>query len=386
MPLGQSPLLDRRYPRIVPGYLTIADHVWLDELVRECDRFVGMRRVELQERLKEPLVVPAPSDKLKVASRVLLREYRDRTASPVPPVVIREVLFTTRARESTREATLAVASKQLGLQPGELAEYLFADLPSERRLAPLTEPLSATELALRANHAIVAGLLKKATVVRIEAEGDVRSLVSAVKLRGLLCTAEPRNGGKSVCMTISGPYALFRHTLVYGRALASLVARAARCQRFELRATCALSHERDLVDLVVKSGDPVVPATASNTYDSKLEERFAKDFGKLARDWEIIREPEAAPVPGGWIFPDFLLRHRRDPERRALLEIVGFWTPEYLRNKLEKLRKANLGRVILCIDAARNCADEELPERAEVIRYSRRVPATAVLELLERPP
>lgn len=383
MPLAQSPLLDRRYRRIVPGYLTQADHVWLDELLGECERFVGKRRVELEERLKEPLAVPAPSDRLKVAGRVLLREYQDRTASPVPPIAIREVLFGARAREATREAALALASKQLGLQPSEVAEHLFADLPSERRLAPLTEPLSATELALQANHAIVAALLKKATIVHIDAEGDVRSLISAVKLRGLLCTAEPRGGGKSVVLSISGPYALFRHTLVYGRALASLVPRVARCQRFELRAVCALSNERSLVEFVVRSGDPVVPACPSKAYDSKLEERFAKDFGKLALDWEIIREPEAAAVPGGWIFPDFLLRHRRDPERRALLEIVGFWTPEYLRHKLDTLRQANLGRIILCIDAARNCADEDLPEQADVVRYKRRVPAARVLKLLE---
>jgi hypothetical protein len=377
----------------VPRYLTEADTVWLEELLAECERYVGRRRGELEERLREPLVSTAPRDKVAVASGVLLREYRDRTESPVAPALIRAALFSARSREATNSAALERACQQLGLVPGQIEANLFADLPSERRLAALEHPLSSAELALRANHAIVAALLKKATEVRIEAEGNVRALVSATKLRGLLCNAEPlsageRSGAESVRLVVSGPYALFRHTLVYGRALVSLLPRVARCRRFVLQATCALANERDrssaLVELTVKSGDPIVPAASGKTYDSKLEERFARDFGKLALDWEIVREPEAIAVDGAWIFPDFLLRHRRQPERQALLEIVGYWTPDYLDKKLRTLEKAKLGRFILCIDRARNCTDSDLPNQARVIQFQRRVPAEQVLELLER--
>ncbi|HEY6727788.1 MAG TPA: DUF790 family protein [Polyangiaceae bacterium] len=367
----------------MPRYLTEADHVWLDVLLAECARYVGRKRAELDDRLKEPLGVPAPEDKLKVAGRVLLREYEDRTQAPVSPAVIRDALFAARAREATRAAALSSASIQLKIDSSQVEEFLLADLPPQRRLAPLKHALSSTELALRANHAIVASLLRRATMVRIEAEGDVRALVRAVKLRGLLCLAEPRSG-RSVLLSVSGPYALFRHTLVYGRALASLVSRAARCRRFSLHATCVLSGARDLVEFTVKSGDPVVPTAAGPAYDSKLEERFAKDFGKRALDWELVREPEAIAVGANWIFPDFLLRHRRDSARHALLEIVGFWTPEYLRHKLESLRKANLNRFILCVDAARNCAPADFPAHANVIRYKRRVPAAEVLKVLEQ--
>lgn len=375
--------LDRVHRRVVPRYLTEADHVWLEVLLSECSRYVGRRREELNDRLKEPLGVPAPDDKLKVAGRVLLRKYEDRTHAPVSPALIRDVLFAARTHEATRAAALECAATQLGIDASQIEEFLLADLPPERRLAPLKHPLSSTELALQANHAIVGSLLRRATIVRIEAEGDVRALVRAVKLRGLLCMAEPR-GGTSVLLSVSGPYALFRHTLVYGRALASLVPRAARCKRFSLHATCVLSAERDLAEFTVKSGDPVVPAAPGAAYDSKLEERFAKDFAKLALDWEVIREPEAVAVGSSWIFPDFLLRHRRDPERHAMLEIVGFWTPEYLRHKLDTFRQAKLGRFILCIDAARNCAPADLPRHAKVIRYKRRVPAIEVLRILEQ--
>lgn len=36
-------------------------------------------------------------------------------------------------------------------------------------------------------------------------------------------------------------------------------------------------------------------------------------------------------------------------------EIVGFWTESYLRDKLEQLRAAGLGQLIVCIDERRGC-------------------------------
>jgi predicted nuclease of restriction endonuclease-like RecB superfamily len=43
------------------------------------------------------------------------------------------------------------------------------------------------------------------------------------------------------------------------------------------------------------------------------------------------------------------------------VEIVGFWTPEYLANKLERLRCARVSNLVLCIDADRNLGDGDIP-------------------------
>jgi len=78
------------------------------------------------------------------------------------------------------------------------------------------------------------------------------------------------------------------------------------------------------------------------------------------------------------------LRCKRAARQQAWLEIVGFWTPEYLTEKLERLRQARFPNVILCVDEQRNCAEGELPPGARVVRYRRRVPAQSVLELLKQ--
>jgi predicted nuclease of restriction endonuclease-like RecB superfamily len=237
---------------------------------------------------------------------------------------------------------------------------------------------------LKINHAMISALLKRATLVTILAEGEARALVRAIKWRGLLCIARPDAEGRQVLLEISGPLSLFRRTLVYGRALASLLPRVAHCSRFELTALCAPSGTQDLSTLTIRSGDPVIPADDAHAkYDSKVEERFARDFSRLTDDWDLIREPEAVPVEGHFLFPDFLIRHRRIAGRQAWLEIAGFWTPEYLTQKLDRLRQAQLPNFILCVDEQRNCSDGALPVGARVIRYRRYVSARAVLDHLE---
>ena len=71
-------------------------------------------------------------------------------------------------------------------------------------------------------------------------------------------------------------------------------------------------------------------------FDSILEEAFAARWAKLGTEWRLEREVDLVPVPGSAIIPDFRLAH---PDGRSvLLEIVGFWRPEYLRKKFALLR------------------------------------------------
>jgi uncharacterized protein len=100
-------------------------------------------------------------------------------------------------------------------------------------------------------------------------------------------------------------------------------------------------------------------------------------------DWDLVREPEPLRAGGTLIFPDFAIVHRRDPRLSWLLEIVGFWTADYLDKKLDFLRRAHVDRLILCIDEERDCGEGALPQQAQVIRYRRRIDVSRVLQVLE---
>jgi predicted nuclease of restriction endonuclease-like RecB superfamily len=272
----------------------------------------------------------------------------------------------------------------LGVTPEDLQESLFADLPGERIVAVPAQPLSVVELALRCNLAVVQEMLFRATVVRVEVEGNTRALVRHAKWRGLICTVADRSGGTSTSMDISGPFALFRNTRLYGRALGELVPLLAWCPRFRLQAECVFQGRR--LTLQLGAGDPIFPSGAPRRYDSLLEERFAREFRRLAPAWDVIREPEPIVAAGTLIFPDFALEHRTDPARRWLLEIAGFWTPDYVARKLALYRSARVPRLIFCIDENRNCAEADLPSGARVIRYRRRVDPSEVLRAIESTP
>jgi predicted nuclease of restriction endonuclease-like RecB superfamily len=187
--------------------------------------------------------------------------------------------------------------------------------------------------------------------------------------------------GQDAVVEISGPLTLFRRTLVYGRALASLVPGLVWCDRFRLDARCALYDQ--LISVEIRSGDPIFPGPESRRFDSKLEERFARDFRRAAPDWDVIREPEPITTARSVIFPDFALQHRRDLDRRWLLEIVGFWTQDYLERKLACLREARIDNLILCLDATRDCGGLALPTGARLVYFRRRVDAAEILRIVQ---
>jgi len=362
--------------RILPSFLDERDQPWLHVLIDEMDRFCGRPLRELQQRLREPLPCATPHFKLRAAVHLLLRLGNSEIKSEVSPAEAREALFVEAATQTgkPRATILATAASTLGLAPAALERALFADLPGERVFTGPDSPLSPHEVALRVNQLIARSLLFHASRVRIRAEGAIRPVVRQAKLRGLICTVED---GEPPVLDLSGPYAVFRRTLLYGRALGELLPFLAWCARFELDATCVLRGQEG--ELHLQSGDPLFPSSTPKPFDSKLEARFARDLKKAAPDWDLLREPEPVRAGGTMIFPDFLLRHRFDPCRQFLVEVIGFWTPEYLQRKLALLRAAKLDNLILCLDEERCCADGELPTGARVVRFRRRIDPAAVL-------
>jgi hypothetical protein len=365
-----------------PAYFTDADHPWLRALLDERERFVGRKRREWKVRIREPLSTVAPQRKLNVALSVLDRLSRDEGLCSVPPRRIRSAVFHQAALEPDRAKVLAQVGILLDMSPKTTMEGLFADLPDERTLMPLSAPVAPADLALACNAAVIASLLARALRVFIVARGQVRAVVRHVRLMGLLCHATPGGTKDEIVLEISGPYALFRHTRIYGRALSSLVPRLAWCDSYRLEADCVLDSGTSVGRLVLCLGDPVAPARELALFDSKVEERFAREFGKLAREWDIVREPQAIAVRGAFIFPDFELRHRITAER-WLLEIVGYWTADYVRRKLSMMKAARVERLIVCIDEERCCADDHLEIDACVVRYRRKIDPRAVLEIVD---
>lgn len=370
--------------RVLPGLLDARDIPWLRVVVDEIDRFRGSPVRDLLERLRQPMPCFCPPIKSRAAIAVLLRLWKSELDAVVAPEKARETVFCAAAEQATglKSAAFDIASKALGVAGVDIERALFADLPGEKLVcAPDIIP-SPNEIVLRTNQLIVRSLLFHARRVRIKAEGAVRPLVRQAKLRGLICNVAD---GTPPVLELSGPFTVFRHTLLYGRALGELVQFLPHCAKFRLRADCVLREQEATLDL--QTGDPIFPSSEPKPFDSKLEERFARDLKKAAPDWDLVREPEPVAAGGTIIFPDFSLRHRLFPQRSFLVEIMGFWSADYVARKLALLRQAGVDKLILCIDEARICGDENLPDGARIVRFRRRIDPLLVLAAAgEAPP
>ena len=375
-------LFEERAGWIAPRFLTEGDHPWLRDLLSEQERMAGRPEREAAARLREGLAVPFPEEKLRLAAAVLRGLPAKRRRFRIPPRAVRAALFGEAAAgvSSSRGEILAAAAVNLGVGTQEAEALLFADLRGERALL-LPEPFpGAPELALRANLALARGLLARASSVEIEMEGNSRAVVRQARLAGLLASVRRGSSGSTCRLEVSGPLSLFRHTLLYGRALGSLLPHLPWCDRYRLFADCRIRGRN--LRLLLRTGDPILPASEPRRFDSRLEERFSREFLRCAPEWNLVREPEPVEAGGSILHPDFAAFRRDDPSRRWLVEIAGFWTPGYVKRKLESLRRAGLRNLVLCVDVERGCEEGELPECAAIVPFRRRVDADAVLRAL----
>lgn len=115
-------------------------------------------------------------------------------------------------------------------------------------------------------------------------------------------------------------------------------------------------------------------------FDSTAEEAFFEKFARNKKSkWTVEREGSILDLGDTVMIPDFVFRH---PDGREVhLEIVGFWTPEYLEKKLDKAKRAGLDNLILAVPEALNCAMNAY--EGPVLRYKTRLLLKDVFPMLE---
>jgi predicted nuclease of restriction endonuclease-like RecB superfamily len=111
-------------------------------------------------------------------------------------------------------------------------------------------------------------------------------------------------------------------------------------------------------------------------YDSTYEQQFANlSFG----GWEAKREPTILKAGRHAFVPDFSLQKNGI---KVYAEIVGFWTPDYLKKKIEKLKEVK-EPVILLINRKLKCSEKDFPVQ-DVIFFDKKIPANEVTQVLRK--
>jgi predicted nuclease of restriction endonuclease-like RecB superfamily len=364
---------------IVPRFIEDHDHPWLQRLIERALGAEGMRAGDLEEHLLSPLPIPAPPAKQRLAAFMLEKLLPKRTDAPAKPSDLREAVFCAASCDDPRPVVLARVAKRLELETEVLKTAMYADLPTERIVVGLEQPPSPGALAARANLWLAQAWVARATRVRIDVKGASRSLIRLVRAKGLLCMVRGAPDEGAAVLDLSGPLSLFKNTRLYGQQLASLLPSLAWCDRWIVEADCMVNARA--ATFRISTGAPILPAEpAPRRFDSRAEERFARAFQKDAKGWKLVREPRPIAVDDGLVFPDFALE---PPGAGAAIfvELIGFWTPDYLEEKLARYRRARLTNLILCIDEDLACSDSDFPPHARVVRFHKRVDVGAVIAL-----
>ncbi len=367
---------------LVPRYLTERDDVWVREILEDLDGLVGRTASEVSESFAGRVMDRARrsgAHPRAVAGiwHACSRIWTLRTSAPLRPEHVREAVFEEAARTATRDEALAAAAARLNSTADQVLLSLFADRPGARRLVTPPDAHSPRAIVLRYNLSLLQGLLLRATELDVIARSQVRSVVRFAKLRRLLCTYHALDDGLRI--SLSGPLSILRQTTKYGYALAGFVPAAVVTPGWAIEAQCNVLGES--TRLRATSADPIASThVLPKDFDSAVERRLARDVRRLGTPWQITRETQVIRAGGRVFFPDFTLTRGSD---RVLVEIVGYYTPEYLASKLRVLREAGLERIVVCVDESLACDRADFRASA-VLPYRGHVDAAALIAAAER--
>jgi uncharacterized protein len=390
---------------IIPKRLEIDAHnlAIATEIIECFQSIVGGTQGQLNEMLLD-LEGDSPDFRLKRGFVHLLKGEsfsKFEIVSPLSPTDLRQRVYALAARSSPNpersQITLNTVAKELSQElkhevlPLQITQGLYADLPDNRILTDFNPP-DPIALIHRYNLSQVQGIFYRASEMTIDAHrnvpGQYKLLFRYLKLFQLMSYIEG-DADRGFTIKVDGPTSLFKPSTRYGLAIAKLIPAILHVTKWSLSATL---QTKDFYTQTLKTGrynltskcGLVSHYPTGKTYDSMLESAFAERWEKLKTEWVLEREVDLVPIPGSVMIPDFRLVH---PDGRDyLLEIVGYWRPEYLQKKFAQVRKSGNDRLILAISERLNLENAgvktaDLP--CKIIWFKDKLLPKSVLNVLE---
>ena len=366
---------------------------FLHRLCRVVRRLEGSPRATVVEALRRQERRVRDRRRLDGISRTLIDacRFRPHPLAPVAPAV-REAAFGERGRlwpptPGDDDLPYWAAAAAVGLTIEEAHRALYADLPDRRVLAH-APTWDGRRLLARYNLELARAVLLDAAAVTVTARAGWRDLFRAVKLARLMYRIE-RDGKRRYRVELTGPASPFiARPRRYGIRFARIFPAIARAPGWRIEAEIVRGDV--VARYTLEPGGPIrAPRGRRPRYDSRWERDLAEDFaaklGEERAGWTLSREDTPVAVREHVFLPDFTLRHADG--REALVEIIGFWTPEYLRQKVAKIRAAGIDNLVVVVyrGLSAGAAVERLDDLAGPLLWFARKPRIGpVLDAAER--
>ena len=399
---------------ITPLFIDPADARYREtakELIRLFERHLGEPKGDLEDAIDELTVADTDYKIVQGLAKLLKDESKFDVVASVDPRKIRRRLFekANRRYPIVRQPTLgedtqklevySAIADELGISLEECYRGMYADLEDNKRLVRIGtrtadrytsdgdasssatnltgssgEEYEHTDLTVdwlltRYNLALAQAVLYDATEMRIRVWDHFGTVFSYVKLFGLMHRIYPIDtDGNRVTSTdqamgyeavLDGPASLFSKSQKYGIRMANFLPALPLCDRWEMSAEILVDETASKTRQFTldQSQDLDSHYSAGKRFDSDLERTLAQKWERATTEWQLVREDDVFDLGAEVMIPDFAIEH---PDgRRVILEIVGFWTPEYLESKLEKIQKVDAENFMLAVSEQLECASDE---------------------------
>lgn len=240
--------------------------------------------------------------------------------------------------EAARARVIATVASRLKVPP-ERVEEALAKIHEDELVIVKGPGITAEELLALYNTSLIQTLLfrsRRMTAYVVAEGGRVKEIIRALKGLGLMYSAE--RAGPGLKLDIDGPVSAVKQTERYGTRLAKLVPYIIAADEWRIEADVSL-HDEVYKFVEAKLSAPKLARRDLEPpqFDSTAEEEFYKNVSRIC---VVEREPEALVVGNKVLIPDFKIGD-------LYVEIVGFWTPEYIARKYEKLAAAKVPLLVL---------------------------------------
>ncbi|MBE9111096.1 DUF790 family protein [Nodosilinea sp. LEGE 07298] len=319
--------------------------------------------------------------------------------SPLEPIELRRRVFALAAQgipsSAAAQETLTTLGQKLSeeldreVSVADLRQGLYADRQDNHILIEFEVP-TPDALIHRYNLSQTQGVFYKASDLAMHLyrndPGEYKLMFRYLKLFRLMTYIEG-DADQGFTITIDGPASLFKPSTRYGVDIAKLIPAILHVSRWRLTATLQM---KDSYTQQVKARQfsldsdcgLVTHYPPGKTYDSMIEESFVSRW-PAKTPWKLEREVDLVPLPGSVMIPDFRVVH---PDgREYLLEIVGYWRPEYLRKKFAQVRKSGRDNLILAVSERLNLENAGIDIAnvpAQVVWFKTKLQPKVVLEVL----
>ena len=222
----------------------------------------------------------------------------------------------------------------------KLAATLFGDVVELQTLVAFNRDVEPHEFLAVYNVAQTQAALYRATSLVIDVRDDFKVILRHAKLAGLMHRVSRCDGGTDgYRFELDGPQSSIRETTRYGIRFARMLPKLLTCRRWQLAANVAGPGGRPFLLQLSPQDGLRSTLNPPEEFDSGLECSVFKQWQKHpVQGWILHREGDVLTHGQTVLTPDFVLRHPRT-QRKIYLEVVGFWTPEYLTEKRRRLHE-----------------------------------------------